>query len=71
MPLVPARPKRPSFWNIPVAQEEVLSVAVNRPSETQTLRAVERLMNDALPPRWSFRSMRETAKGNRRPVVCA
>jgi hypothetical protein len=41
-------------------------VAVNRPSETQTLRAVERLVNDALPPRWSFRSTRETAKANRR-----
>lgn len=41
-------------------------MAVNRPSETQTLRAVERLVNDALPPRWSFRSTRETAKGDRR-----
>lgn len=41
-------------------------MAVNRPSETQTLRAVERLVTDALPPRWSFRSARETAKGDRR-----
>lgn len=31
-------------------------MAANRPSETQTLRAVERLVSDALPPRWAFRS---------------
>lgn len=30
----------------------MLSVAVNRPSETQTLRAVERLVTDVLPPLW-------------------
>lgn len=41
-------------------------MADNGPSETQTLRAVERLVVDALPPRWSFRSMREAAKGRRR-----
>lgn len=41
-------------------------MAENRPSETQTLRAVERLVVDALPPRWSFRSMRGAAKGRRR-----
>ena len=44
----------------------MLSVAVNRPSETQTLRAVERLVADALPPRWSFRSFRESGKGAQR-----
>jgi hypothetical protein len=49
-----------------VATREVLSVAVNRPSEIQTLRAVERLVNDALPPRWSFRSVREAPKGDGR-----
>ena len=41
-------------------------MAVNRPSETQTLRAVERLLADALPPRWSFRSSRESGKGAQR-----
>lgn len=41
-------------------------MAVNRPSETRTLRAVERLVADALPPRWSFRSSREPGKGAQR-----
>jgi hypothetical protein len=43
-----------------------LSVAVNRPSETRTLRAVERLVRDALPPGWSFRSSREAGRRDRR-----
>jgi hypothetical protein len=43
-----------------------LSVADNRPSKAQTLRTVERLVADALPPRWSFRPTREAAKGRRR-----
>lgn len=30
------------------------------------MRAVERLVSDALPPRWSFRSSREAGKGRRR-----
>lgn len=34
-------------------------MSVHRPSETQTLRAVERLVPDALPPGWTFRSNRE------------
>lgn len=42
-------------------------MAVNKPSDTQTLRTVERLVSDALPPRWSFRSTRATATGDRRP----
>jgi hypothetical protein len=41
-------------------------VAVNRPSETQTLRAVERLVPGALPPGWTFRSIREPRQGRRR-----
>lgn len=41
-------------------------MAVNRPSETQTLRIVERLVADALPPGWSFRSTREAGKRDRR-----
>ncbi len=41
-------------------------MAVNRPSEAQTLRSVERLATDALPPRWSFRSSHESGKGTRR-----
>jgi len=41
-------------------------VAVNRPSETQTLRSVERLVTDALPPGWSFRASRESTRGRRR-----
>jgi len=40
-------------------------VAGNKPSEAQTLRAVERLVTDALPPRWSFRSARQAGKGSR------
>jgi hypothetical protein len=44
----------------------MLLVADNRPSKTQTLRAVERLVADTLPPRWSFRSLREATKGRRR-----
>lgn len=43
-----------------------MSVAINRPSETQTLHTVERLVNDALPPRWTFLSRRGAAKGDRR-----
>lgn len=41
-------------------------MAVNRPSERQTLGAVERLVADALPPGWSLRSSRESAKRGRR-----
>ncbi len=41
-------------------------MAVSRPSEAQTLRSVERLVTDALPPRWSFRSSRELGKGAQR-----
>lgn len=41
-------------------------MAVNRPSETQTLHTVERLVNAALPPRWTFRSRREAPNGARR-----
>ena len=37
------------------------------PSESETLQAVERLANDALPPGWSFRALRET-KGQRARV---
>ena len=44
----------------------MLSVAVNKPSETQTLRTVERLVADALPPGWSLRPLRESRKGDRR-----
>lgn len=44
-------------------------MAARRPSETQTLRAVERLVNDALPPRWSFHPAHEAAKGDRRADV--
>ncbi len=40
-------------------------MAVNRPSETQTLRAVERLVPDALPPGWTFRSTRQPGRGRR------
>jgi hypothetical protein len=36
-------------------------VAISPPSEAETLWAVERLANDALPPGWSFRSRSETA----------
>jgi hypothetical protein len=49
-----------------VVRKEVLAVAVKRPSETQTLRSVERLVTDTLPPRWSFRSSRESGKGAQR-----
>ena len=44
-------------------------MAANRPSETQTLRSVERLVTDALPPGWSFGTSRESAQGNRRAVA--
>lgn len=36
-------------------------MTVNRPTEAQTLRAAERILTDALPPRWSFRSARQPA----------
>jgi hypothetical protein len=39
-------------------------VAASPPSEAETLRSVERLATDALPPGWSFRS-RSEAKGGR------
>jgi hypothetical protein len=51
-------------------RKEMLSVANSSPSEAQTLRAVERLATDALPPGWSLRARRET-KGRRRRVDAA
>ena len=42
-------------------------MAGSPPSEAETLRTVERLANDALPPGWSFSSRRETV-GRRRQV---
>ena len=41
------------------AWKEVLTVAENSPSEAQTLRTVERLAMDALPPGWSLHTRRE------------
>jgi hypothetical protein len=63
---VPAAPEQLWFWNADLVRKEMLSVADNRPSKTQTLRAVERLVADTLPPRWSFRSLREATKGRQR-----
>ena len=57
---------RYTYGTLSLLGEEVLSVAVNRLSETQSLRAVERLVTDALPPRWSFRSANTPARGDRR-----
>jgi hypothetical protein len=42
-------------------------VAASPPSEAETLRTVERLATDALPPGWSFRSRREQRGGRGRP----
>lgn len=41
-------------------------MATSPPSEAETLRAVERLADDALPPGWSFRSVREATSRQRR-----
>lgn len=41
-------------------------MATSPPSESETLSAVERLADDALPPGWSFRSVREAAGRQRR-----
>lgn len=42
-------------------------MAVDRPSERQTLRQVERLVDDALPPGWSLHPKAELAARNARP----
>jgi len=44
----------------------MFSVAIKKPSKNQTLRTAEHLVTDALPPGWSFRSMRESIKASRR-----
>lgn len=41
-------------------------MADTKPSETRTLRTVERLVTDALPPAWTLRAAREARKGSRR-----
>jgi hypothetical protein len=46
-------------------QQKLPSISGDKPSEAQTLRAVERLLTDALPRGWSFRGRREV-KGNGR-----
>lgn len=52
----------------PVLSGRTRAVASNRPSEAQTLRTVERVAIDALPPGWSLRARRE-ARGRRQRDV--
>lgn len=54
-----------------LVRKGVLTVAVNRPSATQTLRSVERLMTDTVPPCWSFRSSPESLRGPNEPALGA
>ena len=63
-------PEQICFWNTQPVWKEVLSVAVNRPSETQLLRARRAPRNRRPPPRWSFRSANAGRRVTAEPTRC-